>query len=119
MTCRILKFFILISILTLTILIIIKPEICKDSAIRGILLSGRVIVPSIFPFMALLLFLMNYLKRYIKKLDFLTKPIFMLSGETACITVFSFLGGYPIGGNLLNKTVTDEKSKEILRQNKR
>ena len=109
---KILRFSILISSVTLIVFILIKPEICKDSAIRGVLISGKIIVPSLFPFMALLLFLMNYLGNYIKRLDFITKPLFMLSGEMVCITLFSFLGGYPVGVKLLNETVTDEKSRK-------
>ena len=92
------------------LLIISEPSLCKTGAINGILLCGRVIIPSLFPFMVCVLFLIksNFLD-VLKKLSPITKKLFGLNGELFTIALLSFIGGYPIGAKLLNEAVEMKK----------
>ncbi len=104
----------------LAVLITINPEICKNSAINGILLCGRVIIPSLFPFTACVLFITKSgVISLFQKIDFITRKIFGLNSYLFCLVLLSFLGGYPIGAKLLNeavanKSISPEKAKKML-----
>ena len=41
------------------VILILKPELCTKGAAEGLLLAGRVIIPSLFPFTACVLFIMK------------------------------------------------------------
>ncbi len=100
--------------LLLIILTVIKPEICKTAAVNGILLCGRVIIPSLFPFTSCVLFIMKSgITEYMNKLSFITRKIFGLSAELTFTVLFSFVGGYAVGAKLLNTAVTDKKITSI------
>ena len=107
---RFIYIFATVSVLTLTTLLIIKPEPCRTGVINGILLCGRVIIPSLFPFTMCVLFIdkSNILKR-LEPLSFLTNKLFGLSGELFSIMLLSLIGGYPIGAKLLNESVNAGK----------
>jgi len=96
--------------LLLIILIVIEPKICKTAAVNGILLCGRVIIPSLFPFTACVLFIMKSgITEYMNKFSHITRKIFGLSAELVFMVMFSFIGGYAVGAKLLNTAVTDKK----------
>ena len=84
----------------LSIFIITEPNIGKNAAIKGILLCGRVIIPSLFTFSVIILFLMKLLPNLIK------------GKEKVFIILFSLLGGYPIGAKLLNNCIKEKTLKE-------
>ena len=103
---RFLGFFCGIIFVILAVLIITKPEICKNSAISGILLCGRVIIPSLFTFTVCVLFIMKCgITDLFCGLDFFTKKLFGLSAELTLLAFLSFIGGYPVGAKLLNDAV--------------
>lgn len=88
------------------VLIILKPGLCTGGAAEGILLSGRVIIPSLFPFTACVLFIMKSGALDIFKFAApFTKKVFRLSPELFSLMLLSFIGGYPIGAKLLNEAV--------------
>lgn len=87
--------------LFLAVLIVINPEIGKNAAKKGILLCGNVIIPSLFAFSALILFLMKII------------PLLISGKEKIFIIIFSLVGGYPIGAKLINNAL----KKNILNQN--
>ena len=87
-------------------LVITNPKICTAGAAKGLILSGRVIIPSLFPFTACVLFIMK--SGGLDLLDFIspfTKKIFHLSSEQFSLMLLSFIGGYPVGAKLLNESV--------------
>ncbi len=90
----ILLFFALFSF----VLLLTKPEICKSGASAGILLCGRVIIPSLFPFTVCVLFVMN--SKTLNKI----KSVFP-KAQIFLIILISFIGGYPIGAKLLSTAV--------------
>ncbi len=90
------------------LLIITSPEICTSGAAKGLLLAGRVIIPSLFPFTACVLFLMK--SGALKIFRFaggFTEKVLGISGEAFSIMLLSFTGGYPVGAKLLNEAVRD------------
>lgn len=92
------------------ILVIIKPEVCTGGASQGLLLAGRVIIPSLFPFTACVLFIMKSggLGLFVFAAPF-TKRVFHISPELFSLMLLSFIGGYPVGAKLLNEAVKSGK----------
>ncbi|MGN0493826.1 MAG: hypothetical protein ACI4F7_09275 [Acutalibacteraceae bacterium] len=87
-------------------LVIIKPELCTKGAAEGLLLAGRVIIPSLFPFTACVLFIMK--SGGTRLFGFaapFTKKVFHITPELFSLMLLSFIGGYPVGAKLLNEAV--------------
>lgn len=106
---RLFEFVWLFSVLCFVALIIIKPQPCKEGCIRGLLLCGRVLIPSLFPFTVCVIFIMR--TGVLNKLNFLnsfTKSVLGLDCEEFSVMLLSFIGGYPVGAKLLNLSVTDK-----------
>lgn len=100
----------IIAVLIFSILLILKPEICKTATIKSIILCAKIIVPSFLPFISCVLFISN--SSYLNNLKFLnpiTKKILKLDGEQFFIFLLSFIGGYPIGAKLLSNAVENKK----------
>lgn len=94
----------------LLILILINPEICKNGAATGLIISGNIIIPSIFPFSVFVLLLLK--TGLLSKLKFLNKPclkLFGLSSNEFSVFLLSLIGGYPLGAKLLNEAVLHKK----------
>lgn len=102
----------LIPIFALIILILIYPEISKKGASLGLVISGKIIIPSLFPFTVCVLFLMrSKFITYFNVLTPLTRFLFSIDGNMFSIMILSFLGGYPTGAKLLNEAVSLKKIK--------
>lgn len=90
-------------------LIILKPDICRDGAINGILICGRIIIPSLFPFTVCVVFLLK--SGVLSKLTF-ASPVFRflfgISAEQFAVVLLSFIGGYPIGAKLIDQCVSQK-----------
>lgn len=99
------KSIIILSVPTFFLLmLIIRPEIAKQSAINGMLICSKVIIPTLFPFMVGALFLSK--TGILHKLPF---PKCFIKYKTPIIVFcLSLLGGYPIGA----KIISDEFRKE-------
>lgn len=94
-------------------LLILEPEICKNSIANSIILCSRVLIPALFPFSVCVLFIMK--SGVLDKLNFLsplTEKIFGLPVQSFSIMLLSMLGGYPIGAKLINDAVSDGQLKE-------
>lgn len=89
-----------------TVFMLSEPKISASGTAEGILISGRIIIPSLFPFTVCVLFLSN--SGFFDCLRFIspfTKKVFGLSGEMFSVMILSMIGGYPIGAKLLNDSV--------------
>lgn len=91
-----------------------EPRALLIGASRGLLLCSEVIIPSLFPFAVITLFLFscgftNYVKKAIERP---AKAFFGLSGEALLIMLFSFIGGFPVGAKLIDKCYTEGKISE-------
>ena len=94
----------------LIILLTINPIPCREGAETGLLLCGRVIIPSLFPFTFCILFIMK--TGLLDKMGFLqkfTRKIFHFEPEMFSLMLISFIGGYPVGAKVLSSAVKEKK----------
>ena len=72
---------------------------CSEGALKGIEFCLKVLIPSLFPFMAICSFIVNSrLHQYLgKPFQGVMHCLFGLSGNTAPIILLSLIGGYPVG----------------------
>jgi len=93
------------------VLVIFDAKIGRNGAFSGFLLCGRVIIPSLFPFTVLVIFLIkNGILERLKIIENITTSIFCLNYKEFSVLLLSFFGGFPISAKLLNDMV---KRKEI------
>ena len=105
-----LRFFPVLIVLLLLLLLMLNPKPCREGTVSGLLLCGRVIIPSLFPFTFCVLFIMK--SGILEKIRFLkpvTEKIFGLSHFLFSLVIMSFLGGYPVGAKLLNNCVEEKR----------
>jgi len=102
---RFLNVLIIFAVAFFVFVLILKPEICKTGAAAGILLCGRVIIPSLFPFTMCVIFIIN--SDILNSLESVFKGKFRI--DILFITLLSFIGGYPIGAKLLSNEVIQKK----------
>ncbi len=108
------------GIITFTVLIIINPDICKAGAISGILMCGRIIIPSLFPFTMCVLFIMKSgVLQKLKPLTPITKAIFGITADKFSLLILSMIGGYPVGARLIkecadNGEITEKQGRMML-----
>lgn len=84
--------------------LLIFSDICKTGIKRGIIICGNVIIPSLFPFMVCVLFLINM--NITVKSNFVSKMLYNIFGhsfEMFCVMLFSMIGGYPVGCKMINE----------------
>ncbi len=113
------KLFFLVIICIFGILLMMNPEICSDGVRRSILLCGRILIPSLFPFSVCVLYIIK--SGITERLGFLQPftKIFGLTPSCFLIMIFSMLGGYPIGAKLINEQIsygnlTEENGRKML-----
>ena len=84
------------------------------AATKGITICVEVIIPSLFPFTAVILFLFDcgILNLLSAKISVVTRCLFGLNGEAFIVFVMSLFGGYPVGAKLINKMLFEGKISE-------
>ena len=102
-TSAVLNVSVIILVLAYIFILLARPDICRNGTVTGILLCGRVIIPSLFPFVMCVVFIMN--SGLLGKLNFLFTSSEKFSAENIFTVLLSFIGGYPIGAKLLNSAV--------------
>ncbi|MBE6749984.1 MAG: hypothetical protein E7560_02340 [Ruminococcaceae bacterium] len=103
---RITKILPICLVLAFIVMIILNPQVCKAGVTEGILLCGRVVIPSLFPFTVLVIFLLKIgLADKLSFLNRLTQFILGLNANEFFVMFMSFVGGYPIGAKLINEAV--------------
>lgn len=93
------------------LLFLMTPSFSLKGAIDGLMLCGNVIIPSLFPFCVISIFMfksgiVNFVSRLIDKIS---RIVFHLSGEQFCVFLMSFLAGYPVGMRLICELAQAEK----------
>lgn len=91
-------YFIFFGLIGIMFLMILNPDICKNGAVYGLMLSSNVIIPSIFPFSVLVLFML--------KTNLLEN---LKINNQITLFLLSLIGGYPVGAKLLNEAVSSQK----------
>ncbi len=100
---RLLNWLKLIVPLGMILLLFRYPKLAQSGAFGGIALCGKIIIPSLFPFMAVVLLLMRLIPdRLPPRIERLTKAFFGLSGLQSSVFLFSLIGGYPVGAKLIS-----------------
>ncbi len=89
----------------LMLLFIIFPTVQISGAVKGLLICSDVIIPSLFPFTTLALFLFNsgFTKYFERVLNKFAQLIFRISGRNLTIFLISFIGGFPVGAQLIEE----------------
>lgn len=83
----------------LLLLLLFSPQAGLDGARTGLLLCAEVVIPTLFPFLALSSFViqLGIAERFGKYVTRLTSVLFQLPGASASVLVLGILGGYPVG----------------------
>lgn len=104
------KIISVIAVLSFAVLIIINPELCASGAAQGLLLSGRVLIPSLFPMTVCTMFIMGSgAFSGLKRVSHVTQKLFHLSSDEFITVILSLIGGYPVGAKLLNEAVREKR----------
>lgn len=98
-----------IAFIGFAVLIIIQPEPCKAGCTEGLLLCGRVIIPSLFPFTAGVLFILKSEILQCQRINRITFPLFGLDSLSFSVLLLSLVGGYPVGAKLLNSLTAEKR----------
>ena len=117
---RLIDYTAVVLILMFIGFLMLKPETCKNGIAYGILLCGRVIIPSLFPFTMCVLFILR--SGVLNRFSFLngaTQRLFGIPFRLFSVFLLSAIGGYPVGAKLLNeavqiKAVTQETAERML-----
>jgi len=98
---RFVTIFLVIIVLSL---IITFPNISRNGVLQGLIISTKVIIPSLFPFLVCIFLL---IKNQISVTNnFINKVLHKLLGQNFdmfFVFVLSMLGGYPVGAALINE----------------
>ena len=98
------------------------PSITSAGALEGLKISARIIIPALFPFTVISLFLVksSALDFLSIKINKITNKLIKLDGNEFTVIVLSLLGGYPVGAKLaegLYKTgkISLHRAKRLMR----
>ncbi|MBR4099997.1 MAG: hypothetical protein IKK55_03325 [Clostridia bacterium] len=105
---KLISFLLIFAVLLFTLLLLFDPQICIKGAASGIVLCGKIIIPSLFPFTFCVLFILK--SGLLKALSFLekfSKSAFGLDSRMFTVFLLSLIGGYPLGAKMLNESKAD------------
>lgn len=100
----------IVCVFAFVLMMLFFPNYCREGAKYGLLLCGRIIIPSLFPFTVCVLFMMrSNALTVLRFIEPVTQKLFGQSGDEFAVFVLSLLGGYPIGGKLITELYNDGK----------
>ena len=91
------------------IFLIVFPEISKVGVYNGIIICGKIVIPSLFPFMMCCVFIINTGLLSKIKLPYKISKILGLNSYSLFTFLLSFIGGFPIGAKLINNGVLNNQ----------
>ncbi|MDD4698950.1 MAG: nucleoside recognition domain-containing protein [Oscillospiraceae bacterium] len=108
-TPKIIVLFIFIS--AVTVALFAMPSVITEGAINGLIICADIIIPSLFPFTVLALFISKSgLAYYIGKIiSPLSRILLRINGEAATAVLMSFIAGYPVGARLISELLNSKK----------
>lgn len=103
--------FVTVAFLSVCIGVLSMPEVSIDGAKNGLNYSLGVLIPSLFPFMFLSDFAVEYgiSDRLGKMLSPMTERLFYLPGEAGVTVILSLIGGFPVGASGINALLMQGK----------
>lgn len=80
-------------------------SVASNGALRGLKISSSIIIPSLFPFTVFAVFFQKSggLLWVSEGLNKITLPLLKLTGTEFSVVLISLLGGYPIGGKIIDE----------------
>ncbi len=89
----------------LMLLFVVFPAVQIKGAINGLIICSNIVIPSLFPFTVLSLFLFGcgFIKYFEVILNKFAKLLFRISGRNLTIFLVSFIGGFPVGARLIEE----------------
>lgn len=93
------------------VLLFSHPQESIAGAVSGLLLCGQVVIPSLFPFAVVALFLSKcgILRFFGRFCEPVSKVLFYVNGEVFMALFMSFIGGYPVGARLIRELYDQKK----------
>lgn len=83
------------------IILLLYPSTAAKGISNAIIVCTDVVIPSLFPFTACILFLMRCgIGDFLKKLESISLKIFHQNIDMLTVMLFSLIGGYPVGAKL-------------------
>ncbi len=109
------NFIIILSVLGFSFLILFNPKACIDATAYGLVLCGRVLIPSLFPFTFCVLFILNSnILSAFKFSDNFLKKLFGMDSNLFSVFLLSLVGGYPIGAKLIAESGTNKQTSQAM-----
>lgn len=103
-------YFSAIAVIGFMILTLIFPNEIKSGALSGLIISGNVLIPTLFPFTVCVLFIMRCrIPLFPEKAEKITMKLFGMNSSVFTCFILSFIGGYPVGARLLNELYESKK----------
>ena len=92
-----------VGVFLFLLILALRPEAAKAGAVSGLQLCGAILIPSLFPFSvcAGILVRMGFGERPGRRMGAMMRRLFRLPGEAALPLLLGFLGGYPLGAQIL------------------
>ncbi len=78
------------------------PEVCAEGVKTGLTLCGTLVLPALFPFLAVSVFLMRsgLLQLFGQLVSAVPRRVFRLPGESAGVILMALVGGFPVGASM-------------------
>ena len=115
------KFFFVVCLLFLLVVMVAYPEICSESFLDGLILFSSAVLPSLFPFLFITKMLTDFGLAQ-KIANFAKKPfkiVFGANPQSFYVLLMSLLCGYPVGAKIVsdmacNGQITKQEAEEML-----
>lgn len=93
------------------VLLLKNPKAVSFGAVKGLMMCGEIIIPSLFIFSVIGIFVVssNCTKILTAFISPFTKLFFGLNGEAFIVFLVSLFSGYPVGAKLINDMVENKK----------
>ena len=96
---------VIIVVVILGLLLLVMKNNVSDSVKKGLEMCGNILIPSLFPFMALSSFAVRsgVFDRFNKTAGIFVEKVFRLPVQCLTVLFFGFVGGYPVGANIISE----------------
>ncbi len=92
------------SVMLMT-LFVLNPKEITESTCKGLIICSEVIIPSLFPFsvLAIFLFSSDFCQYFEKIMNPVSVRMFGINGRAFCAFLISLFGGFPVGARLVSE----------------
>ncbi len=110
-TLKLKKAILTAAAVTIAVAVLLFSAEIRQGVIRGLSLSAQSVIPSLFIFTAMSLFIIKSGAGQVlgKLISPVTRPLLRLDADQSAVFLISTVAGYPVGAKLLNSLYTDGK----------